>query len=662
MISSTLRLAFALILCLVASSTDARAELPNMVWINAEDMSPHLGCYGHPDARTPNIDALAREGIVYRNAFATAPICSPSRSCLATGPYATSLGTQHLRCEIEIPERVVPLATRLRNQGYYCTTSGKTDYNFDPSGIWDQRTNDAAPWRRRENKDQPFFAFITVGETHEGPTNFQERYEAATKDLPETLRHNPDEITLPPFYPDSPEIRRIFAGMHDLASVFDQKVAELIRDLKQDGDFENTILFVFADHGNGLPRYKRWLNDSGLRVPLVVYVPPKYRDSAIPHGEMQRSATGYTETDRLVSFVDFPATALSLAGIPIAGLLQGSPFLGESLAKPRRYVFAARSRADDMFEVSRSISDGRFIYVRHFMPHLPYIQPSVIFDDKKRSFREFRRLYLAGELDQHASRLWAEHKPIEELYDLERDPHELHNLADSAEHQKLKRSLRDQLWQWILTHRDSGFMPESEYQIRSRDLGVTPFDVVQDSKSFDLPAALDMAAKVGRADAIEDWRDGLRHDESAVRYWSAVGILAALEMQSVDLSELKPALQQALDDDSPCVAIAVAHALLTMLDLQAEETQQCYTTLIALMKDDRPWVSLEACRVAALLGERAKPLVPAMKDVINANRSAPGARRAYKDFNYASFTGWTLETALKNCGEADFVDAINSRR
>lgn len=639
-------------------TSQVHSDVPNIVWINAEDMSPHLGCYGHPDAMTPYIDELASDGIVYRNAFSTAPICSPSRSCLATGLYATSLGTQHLRCEIEIPERVVPLATRLKQHGYYCTTSGKTDYNFDPSGIWDQRTNDSAPWRRRKNSDQPFFAFITVGETHEGPTNHLDRYEAATKNLPPEQRHDPAKVTLPPFYPDSPEIRRIFAGMHDLASVFDRKVGELIQTLKEDGDYDNTILFVFGDHGNGLPRYKRWLNDSGLRVPLVVYLPPKYRSDAIPGKEMKPSQNGQLETERLVSFVDFPATALSLAGIPIPDLLQGQAFLGQERASPRKFVFGARSRADDMYEVSRSVSDGRYIYVRHFMPHLPYIQPSVIFDDSKSSFKELRRLYRAGELDEHAGKLWSEHKPMEELYDLQADPHELNNLADAPETESIKKQLRDELHSWILSHRDSGFMPESEYQIRSRQQGQTPFDIVEAPEHFDLASALDMASLVGNENDLETWKAGLKHPESAVRYWAAVGLLAAHQIHSRDLSSAKPELLAALGDEAPCVAIAAAQTLLAMPELSLAESRRTQLALSRLMLDERPWVALEACRATTLLGHLAKPLVPVMKQVVEANLAESGERRRYKDFNYASFTGWTLETSLRICGEEDYVDAL----
>ncbi len=636
------------VLCALSPRTfNHAAEKPNILWINAEDMSPHLGCYGHPDAITPHIDRLAADGIVYHNAFATAPICSPSRSCLATGLYATSLGTQHLRCEVEIPEQVVPLASRLRRLGYFCTNTGKSDYNFDPNGIWDAWNSEPAPWRKRKT-GQPFFGFITVGETHEGRINFLDRYQQATTDLPEELKHDPAKVTLPPFYPDTPEIRAIFARLYDLATVFDRKVGEIIGRLKQDGDLENTIVFVFGDHGNGLPRYKRWLNDSGLRVPLVVYVPPKFRHLS-PH------APG-SKTDRLVSFVDFPATAMSLAGADVPDILQGKPFLGKTIAAPRKFVFGARSRADDMFEVSRSVFDGRFLYVRHFLPHLPYIQRSVIFDDKKDSFRELRKLHEGGRLNEHAERLWASQKPREELYDLQTDPHELKNLAESSKHNERKQRLGAKLKEWILEHRDSGFLPEVEYQIRATESGLTPFDVVQDPKRFDLNATLKAAWRVGDPSVhFSEINEGFQHKEAGVRYWSAVALRARNKVNQ----DSRAVLTSALEDSSPSVRIAAAEAILQSNPQNSDIQEKALKTLAKVLQDDRPWVALEAASTLARLGKQAEPLVPVMKQVVNKNRSKPGSRRPYKNFNYASFTGWALESALKACGEIEFVEAIS---
>ena len=628
------------------------ADRPNIVWINAEDMSPHLGCYGHPDADTPIIDAIAKEGIVYRNAFATAPICSPARSCLATGLYATSMGTQHLRCEIQIPARVVPLAKRLQQHGYFCTNTGKSDYNFSPDGIWDAWSNDVAPWRGRQ-RGQPFFGFITVGETHEGRINFIDRYQQATAQLPDDRKHDPDAVFIPPFYPDSAEIRRIFARMHDLATVFDLKVGEVVETLKKDGDWENTILFVFGDHGNGLPRYKRWLNDSGLRVPLVIHVPEKYRH-LVPESD-RIDAEGSSRqrlSNRLVSFVDFPATALRMAGVEVPRLLQGTPFLGAQTLAARKYVYGARSRADDMFEVSRSVFDGQFLYVRHFLPHVPYVQRSVIFDDRKSAFRELRRLHLKGDLDEHAARMWVDRKPVEELYDLDADPHELSNLAESEYHQEVKERLQQVLVRWILSHRDSGFLPESEYQRRAMASGTTPMDVVHDP-SFDLTAVVDTAWMVGDPNVSpDDLAIGLEHQEAGVRYWSAIGLLAHPGELTTRARE---GLERCLNDDSPSVRISAAEALVT----KGGSTLMAEKELSELVEHQQIWVALEAASCLARLGPRAKPLVDAMKRTIEKNRSEPGSRRPYKDFNYASFTGWALEAALLACGEEDYVAAIN---
>ncbi len=629
---------FVVLLVTATGMCDAAEQQPNILWINAEDMSPHLGCYAHPLATTPNIDRLAAQGIVYRNAFATAPICSPSRSCLATGLYATSLGTQHLRCEVEIPERVVPLAVRLRQLGYFCTNTGKSDYNFRPDGIWNVWSSKPAPWRKRK-QGQPFFAFMTVGETHEGRINFLERYQQATVNLPAEQQHKPEEVQVPPFYPDTPEVRVLFARMYDLTTVFDRKVGEVLSWLKEDGDLDNTIVFVFADHGNGLPRYKRWLNDSGLRVPLVVHVPAKYQHLC-PH------APG-TQTARLVSFVDFPATALSLAGAEIPPILQGQPFLGTTIAEPRKFVYGARSRADDMFEVSRSVFDGRFFYVRHFMPHLPYIQPSVIFDDRKDSFRILRRLHQANQLNVHAKRLWTQRKPVEELYDLQNDPHELTNLAKAPMHAARKQALARQLRRWILEDRDSGFLPEAEYQIRAVRAGQMPFDIVRDPDRFDLKATLDAAWGVGDLSVpVQEITSRLDHPEAGVRYWSAV----ALQARQDDDAKTANTLIKVLADRSPSVQIAAAEALMASHSRTPEQTKKTLAVLGEVVQDDRPWVALQAARAIALVGEKAKPLIPIIQQVMAKNRSQPGSPRPYKDFNYASFTGWALETALAACG------------
>jgi N-sulfoglucosamine sulfohydrolase len=321
-----------------------KSDSPNILWIVTEDISPALGCYGDEYAKTPNLDELAGRGIRYDYAYATAPICAPSRSSLITGLYATSLGTQHLRTEVKKPDYIKTFPVHLKEAGYFVTNYGKTDYNFDPEGIWDYWEQDLFPWRKRKG-NQPFFSFLNIGSTHEGPGNNEAAYQRAVEDLPDSLFHDPEKANLPPYFPDTPEMRRIWAQYYDLVSDMDVQAGEILQGLQEDGLMENTIIFFFSDHGFGLPRYKRWLYRTGLQVPLIIYIPPAYRAFC-----SFRAGSG---SEDLVSFVDFAPTVLNLAGIKVPAYMQGKKFLGDSVDRPRKYVFGARSRADDMYEVSR---------------------------------------------------------------------------------------------------------------------------------------------------------------------------------------------------------------------------------------------------------------------------------------------------------------------
>ena len=296
---------------------------PNILWITSEDTSPLFGCYGDSQATTPAIDQLAAEGVVYTNAYASAPICAPARSCLISGMYATSLGTQHLRSDVAIPDFVRGLPAYLSDSGYFTFLYGKTDYNFGPAGMWDYREQELTPWRNRQ-AGQPFFGMYTIGNTHEGRVNIEANYEAAVADLPDSLFHDPAQAQLPPYFPDTPEFRDIWANYHDLISDFDLQVADIVQGLKDDGLYDRTIIFIFSDHGLGLPRYKRWLYRTGLQVPLIVRAPPQYQ-------HLIGQPAGAT-TDELVSFVDFAPTVLQLANVPTPDYMEGLAFLGEHRA------------------------------------------------------------------------------------------------------------------------------------------------------------------------------------------------------------------------------------------------------------------------------------------------------------------------------------------
>ena len=373
----------------VASPIAVAGERPNILWITTEDMSPNLGCYGDPNARTPNIDALAKRSVRYTHAFASAPVCSPARSCLITGMYATSLGTQRLRSQFPIPKEVRGFSAYLRDTGYYCSNNVKTDYNIRDEAAfikdaWDE-SSVTAHWKNRKT-NQPFFAVFNSTTTHQTRTGVwpheQFEKEVASK-LTTEERHDPAKLTLPPYYPDTPLARKAWARYHDCITAMDKEVGALLNELETAGAAQNTIVFFFSDHGMGMPRGKRTLQDSGMQVPLLIYFPEKWKHLA--------PAQAGVTTDRLVSFVDFAPTVLSLLGIEAPNYMQGSAFLGAAAAKAREYTFGARDRVDEAFDVARSARGSRWLYIRNYMPHLSWMQPEG-FSDNLDFRREFKLL------------------------------------------------------------------------------------------------------------------------------------------------------------------------------------------------------------------------------------------------------------------------------
>ena len=327
---------------------------PNILWITTEDMSPDLGCYGDSEARTPNLDRFASEGARFSNAFSISGVCAPSRSALITGMYPTSIGTHHMRSKGVPPPYVKCFTEYLRAAGYYCSNNVKTDYNFDPPlTAWDESSR-KAHWRGCA-EGQPFFSVINFTVTHESRIRAEpERFARLTATLTPEDRHDPAKAQLPPYYPDDPIVRRDWANYYDLITAMDYKVGELLAQLEEDGLADNTIVFFYGDHGRGLPRAKRWVYDSGMRVPLMIRWPGKIKPGTV--------------RDDLVSFVDFGATVLSLAGVKIPSYIQGQAFLGEQSAPPRNYVYAARDRMDETYDIIRAVRDKKYKYIRNFEP------------------------------------------------------------------------------------------------------------------------------------------------------------------------------------------------------------------------------------------------------------------------------------------------------
>ena len=457
----------------------AHSMRPNILWISCEDISPDLGCYagvypGAEYARTPNLDRLASEGARFDLAFAVSPVCAPSRSSIITGMYPTSIGTMHMRSRGVPPPQVRCFTEYLREAGYYCTNNAKTDYNFEaPVTAWDESGNHAH-WRHRPSPDMPFFAVFNLLVTHESQIRVPDDvYERNMRDVPPAERHDPMKAPIPPYYPDTPAVRKDWARYSDNITAMDRQAADILRQLEEDGLAENTVVFFWGDHGRGLPRGKRWPYDSGLRVPLLVRWPGKV-------------APGTVRSD-LVTLMDLSATALSIAGVPIPRYIQARPFYtpqGKPPTKPRTVVFGHRDRMDESCDTVRSARDSRYRYIRNYHPDRPYAQ-HVAYGEVTPTMQELRRLhaeeaFLIGKgeipaLLTPAQRLFlAPSKPAEELYDLETDPHEIRNLADDPAHATALRRLRRELVRWQRECGDLGLMPEEELIERFRPGGRWP--------------------------------------------------------------------------------------------------------------------------------------------------------------------------------------------
>ena len=442
----------------IKASEAGKAEQPNILWVSCEDTSPDLGCYGDSNAVTPNIDRLATQGVRYTNVYANAGVCAPARSGIITGMYPTTIGTNHMRCKGVPPAEVKCFSEYLRAAGYYCTNNSKTDYQFAPPvTAWDESSR-KAHWRGRA-KGQPFFAVMNFTISHE------------SKNWPkkgEKLTHDPTKAVVPPYYPDTPVVRENIARYYDNVTKMDEQAGQTLRQLEEDGLADNTIVWFWGDHGRGLPRAKRWIYDSGIRVPLIIRVPEKLRRVAMPSNPGVLSPGGVN--DDLVAFIDFAPTMLSLAGVKIPEHIQGKAFLGSQKAEPREYVFAARDRMDEAYDLIRAVRDKRYKYIRNYMPHVTRGQ-DIEYMNRMPTMQEMRRLNAEGKLKGAERQYFEPTKPVEELYDTLNDPHEVKNLADDPEHKDVLKRMREVHKDWVMETSDVGLIPEPEFDEMKRPGG-----------------------------------------------------------------------------------------------------------------------------------------------------------------------------------------------
>ncbi len=445
----------------------AASEQPNIVLIVAEDMSARVGAFGDPVARTPHIDRLAAEGVRYTQVFSASGVCAPNRSALITGVYPQSLGTQHMRTANRDYQAVPPPAVKafpelLRSAGYATANSAKTDYQFgEPFTLWDVNHGnfalpaDLALWRRLP-KHKPFFVMINLTATHESwlatlETKGEGTFAAfitglalARKALVTEVT-DPDAVEVPDYYPDQPSVRESMAQHYDNIHYMDAQVGEIMANLRADGLLESTTVIWTTDHGDGLPRAKRSVYDSGLHVPLVLRRPG-----------MQGAGSADA---RLISIVDLAPSLLQMAHVDVPDFMQGADRLGTS--NKREYVFAGRDRMDQLPDWVRAVRDGRYKYIRNYRPELAYFRP-LVFRDMFPVMQALWAGHEAGTLNDSQRFYFIAPRPSEELYDTQQDPQELVNLATVPEHAQTLARLQAAMDDWLVRVADKSAVAESE--------------------------------------------------------------------------------------------------------------------------------------------------------------------------------------------------------
>ncbi len=579
---------------------------PNILWITAEDMGPHLGACGDPYAVTPNLDRLAARGSLYMNVWSNAPVCAPARTAIIAGMDPCSLGAHHMRSLVPMPSDIQMFPAYLRQAGYYCTNNVKEDYNLvKPDGTWDE-SSDKAHYRKRA-KGQPFFAVFNHTITHE----------SQIRRRPHTLAHDPSRVRVPAYHPDTPEVRHDWAQYYDNITTMDGQAGRLLAELENDGLLDDTIVFFYGDHGSGMPRSKRWPYNSGLNVCLIASIPAKYRHLA---------AAGYQQggrSGRLIEFIDLAPTVLSLAGIEPLKHFHGEAFLGPFAQAPKRYLHGFRGRMDERLDSVRSVRDERYVYIRNYMPHKIYGQ-YLAYMWETPTTQVWERLYKEGKLNAAQRKFW-EPKPPEELYDLRSDPDEVNNLAGSPAHRQVLERMRAEHRRYELAIRDAGMLAESEMHARSG--GESPYDMARDPKRFDGARLLDAAQLASGMDpgAAPRLAKMLGDSDSGVRYWGAMGLLMRGEKTAAAHAA---ALRKALADSSPAVRIAAGEALGRFGG--AEGLKAAMDALVPLCHpvQSGAYAAVEALNAVEAIGERARPWIGQILAMPDEDPNAPQRARS----------------------------------
>jgi arylsulfatase A-like enzyme len=522
---------------------NAEGKRPNILWLTAEDLSPRLSCYGDPTARTPVLDKLAGQGVRYTRAFANSPVCAPARFTLALGMYPVCFGeAQDMRARGEVPDDILGYPAYLKAAGYHCTNNGKTDYNSDVTMRWDEnqgwrQKNPDAHWRSRP-EGKPFFSVFNFGQTHE----------SSLRSRPEEV-HVPETVEVEPFYPDHPTVRKDLAWVYKRIEALDFQLGLILKQLDDDGLADDTIVFFYGDHGGILPWTKRWLYDRGTQVPLLIRFGKNF-------SHLAPAKPGRT-CEELVSFVDFAPTVLSLAGAPIPDHMQGRAFLGDAKAPEPACIHLNRGRMDERYDLSRGCRSRQYLYLRNFWPFIPHGQ-RMFTPWRIRTTQLWQKLHDEGKLNAVQNRFF-EPKAYEELYDVEADPHQLHNLAGSEDHGRTLSEMRRLADDFALDVVDTGYHRSGvgDWGYRAqRKPGAYPLDRILN--------AAKLAAGAGKDD-LPELRRLLTDEDADVRFWAVCGLRTLGAAGAGAEDDLKARLK----DRGPMTRVTAGEALYVMGSRQA---------------------------------------------------------------------------------------------
>jgi arylsulfatase A-like enzyme len=539
---------------------------PNILWITIEDTSPQfIGCYGNANARTPVIDKLAAEGVRFSNAFSTGTVCSPSRTAIITGVKTYKTGTGNHRSKYLVTEFIKGFPYYLQRLGYYTTNNAKTDYNVANekefiAEAWNESSNKAGWWNSKPG--QPFFAVFNYNESHQSRT-MTETYEWYVENvynqlLPEE-RIGDNEFEMPPFYLDSPEMRKQFARVYNSIKLTDNKIGELLARLENDKLKDSTIIFFYADHGEGMPRGKTNGINYGYRVPFIIWFPEMYKHLS-PWGK-----AGFV-SDELIDFTDLAPTLISLAGGEIPKHLEGRPVLGKKRSKPVDYLFLSSDRSDNGIDMVRTVTDGKYVYSRNFLPFINearYIRYMEIGEIKQ----QMRKDLAENKLNPLQKSLF-EPRPAEFLFDIENDLWETSNLAENPEYRPVLEKMRKLMKKEILESRDVMFLPEYEIALLSEK--TTAYEFKLNKEKYPLEEIYEVASLAGflGKEVAAKQVAFLKSPNSIIRYWAILGLR---NQNKEELQAFSAAILNSMEDTYLPVAVTASAIAYEMFNNKTAE-------------------------------------------------------------------------------------------